>query len=190
MSSVYETPPLFMVFDVESVGLHGEGFAVAGGLYTKHGVALWEFRMRCPVDACEGDDAGREWVEANVPAQQITHSKPSAIRSGFWAYWLQAKSAGAVMAAECAWPVEANFLAACVKDDPSRQWEGPYPLHDVASWMAAAGMDPMTKYERLPSELQVHDPLADARQSARLLATAAARLKKQPTMDAFDAEGM
>ena len=29
----------FFVIDVESVGLHGEGFAVAGGVYLRNGAA-------------------------------------------------------------------------------------------------------------------------------------------------------
>jgi hypothetical protein len=33
----------------------------------------------------------------------------------------------------------------------------------------AVGMDPLGTNERLPNELPIHDPLADACQSARLL---------------------
>jgi hypothetical protein len=75
-----------------------------------------------------------------------------------------------MLAADCAWPVEARFLAACVDDQPEqRAWEGPYPLIDIASVRLAAGLDPLATVERLPSEMPAHDPLADARQSARLL---------------------
>jgi hypothetical protein len=75
----------------------------------------------------------------------------------------------------CAWPVEARFLAACVDDNPmTHEWSGPYPLHDLASVLMAAGRDPLAKNERLPGELPEHDPLADARQSARLLLAALA----------------
>lgn len=187
MTADYKIPSLFFVFDVESVGLHGEGFAVAGGVYQTTGVALWEFRMSCPIDECTGGDEGRQWVKNNVPVLEQTHRRPLAMRDSFWCQWLNAKKDGAVMAAECAWPVETNFLTACINDDTRRTREGPYPLHDVASWLAAAGMDPMVKYDRLPSEMPVHDPLADARQSARLLARAMVILeakKPQPMPDA------
>ena len=50
MTTEYKLPSLFFVFDVESVGLHGEGFAVAGGVYTATGGTLWEFWLACPVD--------------------------------------------------------------------------------------------------------------------------------------------
>ena len=166
----------FFVIDVESVGLHGEGFAVAGGVYLPNGAAQWEFRLACPIDECAGDDDDRKWVKENVPAMEETHRSPKAMRDEFWRQWMKAKAGGAVMAAECQWPVEAGFVKACIADDPSRKWEGPYPLHEIASYLAAAGLDPMAKYDRTPSEMPMHDPLADARQSARLLSEALARM--------------
>lgn len=167
----------FFVFDVESVGLHGEGFAVGGGIYLENGAVQWGFRMACPSSECIGTDDDRKWVAENVPMLDITHRSPVQLRSAFWELWLKAKSEGAVAAVECGWPVEANFLRSCITDDPSRKWDGPYPLHEISSYMVAAGMDPMGKYERTPSELPVHDPSADARQSARLLSEAISKIK-------------
>lgn len=140
---------LAFVFDVESIGLHGEAFAVAGGIYDEHGDAM--------------------------PGSEF---KYSVSREDQWGYpsdreWLIAKQKGAFMAVECGWPVEARFLNECIDDHRSeRMWEGPYPLHEIANEMRAAGMNPMANYDRLPGELPKHDPLADARQSARLLAEA------------------
>lgn len=165
----------FFVFDVESIGLHGEGFAVGGGVYLENGAAQWEFRFACDPNLARGSDDDRKWVMENVPVLEITHRSLAGMRDSFWGQWIKAKQQDAKMAAECSWPVEAGFLAACVSDDPlSRKWTGPYPLHDVASVMLAAGMDPMATYERTPSEMPKHDPLADSRQSARLLAEALA----------------
>lgn len=166
----------FFVFDVESIGLHGEGFAVGGGVYLENGAAQWEFRFACPMVECAGSDEDRVWVRDNIPPIHETHRAPRPMRDAFWAKWEEAKKFGAVMAAECGWPVEANFLRACVADSPEqRKWNGPYPLHEIATVMLAAGLDPLAKYDRTPSELPVHDPMADARQSARLLAAALAR---------------
>lgn len=162
----------FFVFDVESIGLHGEDFAVGGGLYLENGAAQWEFRFSCPRETAWGVSDDREWVKNNIPEIEITHSNPVALRTAFWEKWQQAKHQGAVMAAECAWPVEAGFLMSCIRDVPYGGRTGPYPLHDIASMMLAAGMDPMATYEREPSELPKHDPLADARQSARLMVQA------------------
>ncbi len=42
-------PEHVFIFDVESVGLHGEGFAVAGGVYrAENAAAQSEFRFCCP----------------------------------------------------------------------------------------------------------------------------------------------
>lgn len=163
----------YFVFDVESIGLHGEGFAVAGGVYLENGAVQWEFCFACPTTMAFGDPEDRKWVSKNVPAMEITHREPFSIRDAFWGEWIKAKSQGAEMAAECLWPVEARFLASCVGDDPlSRTWTGPYPFHDIASIMLAKGMDPKATYPRTPSEMPAHHPLSDARQSARLLSEA------------------
>lgn len=165
----------FFVFDVESVGLHGEAFAVAGGVYLANGACQREFSFACPIGAASGDPDDRKWVNENTPVLEITHYVPIGVRQAFWKQWEEAKKDyhGICMAAECAWPVEAGFLAACISDNPNgRKFEGPYPLHEISSFMAAAGMDPMGKYERISSESRIHDPLCDSRQSARLLCEA------------------
>lgn len=162
----------FFVFDVESIGLHGEGFAVAGGVYLENGAVQWEFSEACPPEEAKGADSDRAWVKENCPRIEPTCNTPKQVRDAFWREWMKAKAYGAQMAAECQWPVEAGFVRACIADDASRTWDGPYPFHEIASFMAAADMDPMATYERTPSEQPPHSPLADARLSARLLAQA------------------
>lgn len=159
----------FFVFDVESIGLHGEGFAVAGGVYLSNGSTQWEFCFCCPPDMAEGLLADRDWVHQNVPAIKITDADTYSLRLAFWNAWEKAKSEGAEMAAECLWPVESGFLSDCITDDAQRLKEAPYPIHEIASIMLAAGMDPMATYDRTYTELPKHNPLGDARQSARLL---------------------
>jgi hypothetical protein len=172
---------LFMVFDVESVGLHGEGFAVGWVVVDRTGKELAEGRSDCYQERARGSRSGREWVLENVPFRHCVDGyHPVHVREAFWIAWTEWKARGAVLAADCPWPVEARFLAACVDDaiplvrgerpdDGRRGWGGPYPLIDVASVRLTVGFDPLGVDGRLPSELPVHDPLADARQSARLL---------------------
>jgi hypothetical protein len=167
----------FFVFDVESIGLHGQAFAVAGGIYTRDGNTLREFAFHCFRCRADGELSDREWVEKNVTTSDLSAfvECPRDVRAMFWRVWMDAKETypGITMAVECGWPVEARFLNACIDDDRGeRNWSGPYPMHEIASIMLAAGMDPMATYERLPNELPAHEPLADARQSARLLAIA------------------
>lgn len=160
---------LFMVFDVESVGLHGEAYAMGYVVVDADGHEQESYRVACSPDTAQGSDADRAWIAANCPPIPADVTTPKAVRDCFWAAWRRWAEQGAALVADCAWPVEARFLAACIDDDPSgRQWLGPYPLHDVASARFVAGFDPLEAVARLPTELPQHDPLADARQSARL----------------------
>jgi hypothetical protein len=162
-------PKLYMVFDVESVGLHGEGYAVGYVVVNERGEELEADYVACPPIMAQGERAGREWIKANVPELRYDAQTTRMVRDWFWMMWLTWKEQGAVLVADCAWPVEARFLAECVDDHRSaREWSGPYPLHDVATARLVAGFDPLATVERLPNELPQHDPLADARQSARL----------------------
>lgn len=169
---------LFAVFDVESVGLHGEGFAVGGIVVSEHGQELSRIAAACKPENAIGSLVGssiyepedRKWLADNLPTLVYTLHSPRQVRRVFWDWWMEWKAKGALLAADVPWPVEARFLNQCIGDDPEhRKWEGPYPLIDIASVRLAAGFDPIATEERLPSEEPKHDPLADARQSARLL---------------------
>jgi len=168
-----KTEKLFFVFDVESIGLHGEGFAVGWVVVGETGATYEESYLACLPGAARGSASSREWVEKNIPAIPITHNTPIAVRDAFWGVWKMWKKNGAVLVADCCWPVEARFLAQCVDDNPeAREWDGPYPLHDVASALLARGEDPLLTRDRLPAELPAHHPLKDAKQSARILLSA------------------
>jgi hypothetical protein len=160
----------FMVFDVESIGLHGDGFAVAWVVVNREGERLDEACLSCNPDLCAGADESRIWVSENVPELERTSPTPQHLRNTFWHEWRRWADQGAVLVADCAWPVEANFLSACVRlNHKEREWQGPYPLHDLASVMLVHGADPLAVTFRMPDELPAHHPLMDARQSARQL---------------------
>ena len=160
----------FFVFDVESVGLHGEAFAVGGVVVARDGTRESEFLFTCPSAVCKGSDDDREWVTKNVAPMPVTHGTPKEIRYAFWEKWLKAKANGALMAADCLWPVEARFVIECINDNPeARKWEGPYPFVEISTMIMAAGYDPLANHPRLEDETPAHHALFDARQSARLL---------------------
>jgi hypothetical protein len=162
-------PPYYMVFDVESIGLHGEGFAVGYVVVNRYGETEREGCIAIDPEQCAGTEESRAWIAENVPPLEATSPTKQHLRNAFWHEWRHWADRGAVLAADCAWPVEANFLSACVKlNRAEREWQGPYPLVDVASIRLAAGFDPLGNYPRLPDETP-HHPLGDARQSARLL---------------------
>src|ERR1019366_648579 len=119
----------YMVFDVESNGLHGQGFSVGWVVVDEHGAELDSGYARCSMVGVYD-----LWVSENVlPAlSDLTHLQPHNMRSWFWAKWLEWKYKGALLYADCPWPVEARFLAACVDDAPQeREWQGPYPLMGI-----------------------------------------------------------
>ncbi|MBT2300348.1 hypothetical protein J7E70_07710 [Variovorax paradoxus] len=171
-----------MVFDVESIGLHGEGFAVGYVVVNRQGERLEEAVFACDPGASLGSNEGHMWVRENVPVMPYEYKRQWQMRDAFWARWMHWKGLGAVLVADCCWPVEARFLIACVNDErPAREWEGPYPLHDLASILLANGADPLAVTDRLPEELPAHHPLHDARQSARQLLAAIDKAKAPPS---------
>ena len=167
-------PSLYFVFDVESAGLHGEGFAFGYVVVNQDGFVLEDIgTVFCPLPSCGDED--KAWLDENVmPHLQVGvfQRQPSTyyLRRVFWERWHKWKSQGAQMVTDCGYPVEANFLSACIADDSAnRAWNGPYPLLDLSSVLLAAGRDPVGTFERQPRELPAHNPLCDARQSARVL---------------------
>lgn len=192
----------FMVFDCESIGIHGEAFAVAYTLIKradadKHAGRMVEERgWWCERRLAEGVydphvevkralDSDVRWLEEHRVEEQLREwdggghmeqvDSPYTVRQAFWEAWcsVQERYPQTLLAAECPWPVEANFLTACVRNRyPERQWTGPHPLIDIDSVLLAAGWNPRGVYRRLEGEfpeVPAHHPLADARQSARLL---------------------
>lgn len=164
-------PKLYMVFDVESVGLHGEGFAV-GYAVIENETVIDAACYVAPLETAAGDDEGRAWVTEHVLPHlpEPNRRNPQGVRTGFWTDWMDWKEQGAILVTDCGWPVEANFLSACIADDPeSRKWNGPYPLFDLSSVLLAAGKDPVGIFERMAGESPAHNPKNDACQSARIL---------------------
>lgn len=178
---------MYMVFDVESLGLYGAGFAWGYVVVDRdskplgqgYGVCIEGYDWQHAVTNADPEDA--KWVIENVlPAirevadgdNMLTPSNCESfahLREMFWESWFFWKERGVMLVADCAYPVETNFLSAVVRDRPvPRKWQAPYPLLDVAPTLLAAGMDPIGNYDRLPDELPKHHPLCDARQSARL----------------------
>lgn len=167
-----------MVFDVESIGLHGEGFAV-GYVVLVNGKEVECDLFACPPNRAIGRASDFRWVKENIPALSANSPDPFTIREKFFRCWEKWKAEGALLAADCGWPVEARFLCACVDALPEeRRFAGPYPFMEISSVMIAAGLDPMKRYARRKNERPVHNPLADARQSARLLLKALTEYRK------------
>ena len=164
-------PRFSVVFDVESVGLQGEPFAVAWVVLDMDEHLEIEAAVHaCDSELATGDDSDRRWVAENVPAFDVNCADPAAVRATFSGAWQRWRSLDAWLVADCALPVETNFLSACVRDVGAiAKFAGPYPLLDIATYEALAGVDPPSSAERLPDETPRHHPPSDARCMARRL---------------------
>jgi len=155
------------IFDVESVGLHGEGFAVSLVL-ADNLTETWSVTWACLPNQSMGTPEDFKWVQEHVqyPPDTIWLGFPQQVRTCFWQKWLELREQKYLLCSDVTWPVEANFLSACVKDNLSeRNWTGPYPLIDV-NVLYRLGDPPRL---RLPEHQPEHDPLADCRHSLRQL---------------------
>ena len=153
----------YLVFDVETNGLQGRAFAVGAVVVDATGKLLDSF-------ACREEIIGEvdPWVREHVlPAVADLPMEPSVVKA-FVRFATRQK--GVYFAADCPFPCEAHFLIDCV----AMGLPSPYPLVDVASVRFGVHLDPLAIEARLPEELPAHNPLADARQSARLLVEALA----------------
>ena len=158
----------WMVIDVESIGLHGQHYAVGWVvLDAQNGEEKESGYFACPPQHASGAEKDREWVRKNAPELPTTHRSPLEITNDFCGLWnrLRKQYEGISMAADCSYPVETNFLDRCSGND----FEDPYPLFEISSILFADGKDPTGTYPRLHNELPKHHPLHDARQSGRLL---------------------
>lgn len=173
--------------DVECLGLYGPVFSV--------GVSIIDNSNNGDNHKCEVDnlflrvdhteliknntneyyynDHDVKWVDENViPALgPINCNSLLELRNRFWQFYLEAKNKypNMIVISDCGSPCESGFFRTCIMDDAeNRKWNGPYPLHELGTLLLMRGKDPIGTYQRNPNELPKHNPLCDARQSARL----------------------
>lgn len=179
-------------FDVESNGLHGDAFAVAGVLVDEHRHILEQFVARSPI-------LGKvdPWVKENVlgPMNDIeeTHADAKMMRSAFWKWYVPLKAGADMVVAANPYPVEAQFLLACQNDDMSvRSFEHPFPYYDLSSMLYMLGIiAPAARREFVAKawsggETKAHNPLWDA--TATAMAALAAVQVSEKLMSKQDKE--
>lgn len=180
-------PPLrerfkkLIVFDVESIGLYGDPFAIGwaifkgGELRETGGVALRSIvdskRYGADSEGARGALGGWRWIAENpTPESNLSLVASKAELLAALGRLLKGhKARGFEIAADFPSPVEANAIIECARLGLLSFEDSPYPLWDIAGFMACAGMDPKATYPRRPDESPPHCPVADAIQSGRLL---------------------
>ena len=136
--------------DAEVNGLYGRAFAIAATI-RKDGREVASFTGRVD-DQFVTDDWVRENVLPTLVGMEVTHTSPDDLEEAFWAFWLSTHVDGQwgpgpdpqlAVIAHCGAPVESGLFARCVlRDEGSRKFKGPMPLHEVGSLLLALGEDP------------------------------------------------
>lgn len=175
--------------DVESNGLYGQPFCVGAVEMDWGGRVLKEFLGRCPLDEVED-----EWVLKHVIPKlndvEQTHDSLEAMEGDFvtWLITKMADSPNVIVLVDAGFPVDYRFLYTAIQGASSksgkkwiRERYSPYPLLDLASVLAGAGLDPDESRLNLavklrtglpPGELhneRLHHPVWDAETSALAL---------------------
>lgn len=175
-------------FDIESIGLRGPGFCVgyavwndgleeASGIIGTEvgyvtGLNRWRPSGVAVEKPCFTEDDQR-WISRNVVPHLPVLGRTDLVevRAQFWELWKLYQRRGAVLLVHTPFPVETNFLSACLADDPSRLANGtPLPIIDVKSLILASGKlgESEEYWPRLPGEKPAHNPVCDARRAARI----------------------
>jgi hypothetical protein len=156
----------YLSIDCESAGLNGDTFAFGWCIVDESGFEHEAGSASSGVNSVEFDSSkNRRWIEENVPREYLYPEGSKWLSRGelkdlFKLVIKRAEEDGTQVIVDCGYPVEARFLLECDC--------AVYPLMELSTALMMAGKDPMGIYPRLPNELPKHDPLADARQSARL----------------------
>jgi len=154
-------------FDAETDGLYGEAFALAA-------VVIHDGRETARFSARSKADPTNQWVRDNVlPAlagMPITHVDYASMLAAFSAFYAEHKN-GAHIIAHMPSPVETRVIFDMHKLGLIGDFDGPYPLRDVAGYLDAAGFDPTSVDQYVAATglhvdgtdgLTPHHPLFDA----------------------------
>jgi hypothetical protein len=157
--------------DAETDGLYGPVWAIGAVVLNYWGEVVARFEGQVSPASLTNT-----WVIENVvPHVNLPlYGSARELRDAFWAFWMTWRE-GVVTISDIGSPVESGLFRTCVEDDPeARQWNGPYPLHEVSTLLFAVGQDPdvdrleyadMRSVSAMPG-LQKHNPVFDAYVSA------------------------
>ena len=158
-------------FDAETNGLYGDAFAIGAIVYNKKGQEIDRFVARLP-DSSVAD----EWVRENVLPQlsgfKVTHESYLEMLREFADFYMRYRESKKLVHMGC--PVEAKLIIDMSSVGFIGQWDGPYPLIDVAGHLEMAGEDPTSIDKFLKKsginvagfEGGTHNPLYDSAAAA------------------------
>ena len=156
-------------FDAETNGLWGRAFSIAALVY-ENGVETARFIGRCPI---EGEI--NSWVSENVlPKMEdilVSHDSYDELLKAF-ADFYKSNKAEANIIVHMGVPVESKLFTDAHSCGYIGDWDGPYPLIDVAGNLQQAGENPtsvdsyVSKFGLQVMEGNTHNPLYDSEVAA------------------------
>jgi hypothetical protein len=164
-------PVNLLSVDVESNGLYGQPFAIGAIVGTQAGP--WTlFLADCPIEG-PVDPWVAEHVLPVLDDRAVMHFNDLPNLLGHFGEWWDRHRTGATVVAHIAQPVEARMFADLIHIIGRDPFSGPFPLHDVATLLLAAGENPesvdtyIARHGIDPgkgfTEMGPHNPLYDAR---------------------------
>jgi len=127
-------------FDVETNGLWGEGFAIGALVYDENGIEIKRFVGRCPIKG-DVDKFVAEKILPEMGDIKESHDSYDALLASFAKFYLANKN-DADIVVHMGVPVESKVLIDMHSLGLIGDWDGPYPLIDVAGNLQQAGEDP------------------------------------------------
>lgn len=154
-------------FDAETNGLWGQAFSIGALVYDESGTEIARFVGRLP-DSVVTDSWVRENVLPKMENIPVTYDTYESLLSDFAEFYLANKSDAEIIV-HMGVPVESNLLRDMHSQGCIGDFDGPYPLLDVAGELAQAGEDPtsvdsyVSKWGLVvPDFGTTHNPLYDS----------------------------
>lgn len=166
---------MYFSLDMETFGLKGDLISVGWVVVLSDGTEVAS-GYGWTDDWCRKDSNRNEveWIHKNIISvigADVKGSDPEnyfntseSLLEYLWLEWSRWEDLGAVMVADCPFPVETRNLHRLTQGNDR---ETPYPILDVMTARILCGLP--TTVNRLEHETPRHHPVADARQSIRLL---------------------
>lgn len=159
-----------MIVDVESDGLYGESFAIGAVILNCEGEILDKF-----IGVCLDEEIKNQWVIDNVLPKLIDDTNLTRyetrrdLRKAFYKWYIIIKDLCSIWV-DFGAPVETNMFRLMIEEN-GKDTDGPYPLHEIDTYLFAKGYKSDTHryslaFELIPDRLigedLEHNPLYDA----------------------------
>lgn len=156
----------YIFIDAETDGLYGPFISVAMIVLDRNGNEESSFYggIANPINF-----VNNQWVKENVlpiMGEYEHFSDENSLLCAVWNFWKRYTN-NAYMIGDVIHPVESRLMTKCLQLFGENEFEGPFPMLDLASILYAKGIDPLIDRKQLLNtdkiDLKQHNPLDDVR---------------------------